>query len=128
MRPEPMAMTLDLFDQIRHDLALSEGASLLGGFALPVEGPLLAGLDTVVAEAPFRHMVTPGRFPMAVAMPHCGAVGWVTDRRGYRYDAADPESGRPWPAMPAAFTDLAQRAAATAGFGGFPPGNGLPKC
>jgi hypothetical protein len=26
-------MTLDLFDQIRHDLALSDGASLLSGFA-----------------------------------------------------------------------------------------------
>jgi alkylated DNA repair protein (DNA oxidative demethylase) len=111
----------DLFEQTRYNLALSEGASLLSGFALPVERLLLAALDAVVAEAPFRHMITPGGFTMSVAMTNCGAAGWVTDRRGYRYDATDPESRRPWPAMPAAFTDLAQRAAATAGFGEFSP-------
>ena len=52
-------------------------------------------------------------------MTNCGAVGWVTDRTGYRYDPADPESGLPWPGMPDAFADLAQRAAARAGFPGF---------
>jgi alkylated DNA repair protein (DNA oxidative demethylase) len=58
---------------------------------------------------------------MSVAMTSCGAAGWITDRRGYRYDPIDPESGRPWPAMPASFDDLARRAAAAAGFGGFVP-------
>jgi DNA oxidative demethylase len=43
----------------------------------------------------------------------------VTDRRGYRYDPADPETGRPWPAMPFVFSALATRAAAVGGFGGF---------
>jgi alkylated DNA repair protein (DNA oxidative demethylase) len=114
-----VATTPGLFGQTRRDLALSEGASLLGGFALPVEVPLLAALEAVVAEAPFRHMVTPGGFTMSVAMTNCGAAGWVADRRGYRYDATDPESRRPWPAMPAAFADLARRAAAAAGFGDF---------
>jgi DNA oxidative demethylase len=56
-----------------------------------------------------------------VAMTNCGQAGWVTDRSGYRYDARDPESGRPWPAMPAVFADLAVRAAAEAGFVGFRP-------
>jgi alkylated DNA repair protein (DNA oxidative demethylase) len=45
----------------------------------------------------------------------------VTDRRGYRYDPLDPASGRPWPAMPDLFRDLARRAAAAAGFPGFVP-------
>jgi DNA oxidative demethylase len=111
----------DLFEQTPRDLALSEGAVLLGGFALSVEAPLLAALDAVLAEAPVRHMVTPGGFTMSVAMTNCGAAGWVTDRRGYRYDASDPESGRPWPAMPAAFANLARRAAAAASFGDFAP-------
>jgi alkylated DNA repair protein (DNA oxidative demethylase) len=48
-----------------------------------------------------------------------GAAGWVTDRRGYRYDPADPESGLRWPEMPPVFPDLASRAAAEAGFAGF---------
>jgi len=114
-------MLPDLFDEVRRDLPLAEGAVLLGGFALPMEAPLLAALDAVTAKAPFRHMVTPGGFTMSVAMTNCGAAGWVTDRSGYRYDAIDPESRRPWPAMPAAFDELARRAAEAAGFGGFAP-------
>ena len=114
-------MLPDLFDEVRRDLPLAEGAVLLGGFALPLEAPLLAALAAVVGKAPFRHMVTPGGFTMSVAMTNCGAAGWVTDRRGYRYDAIDPESWHPWPAMPAAFDELARRAAEAAGFGGFAP-------
>ena len=114
-------MTPDLFEATQGDLRLAEGAVLLGGFALPGEAPLLAALDAVMAAAPFRHMITPGGFTMSVAMTNCGAAGWVTDRRGYRYDAHDPVDGCPWPAMPAAFDDLARRAAAAAGYGGFAP-------
>lgn len=58
---------------------------------------------------------------MSVAMTNCGAVGWVSDRRGYRYDAIDPDSGQPWPAMPDVFADLALQAAAKAGFPDFHP-------
>jgi alkylated DNA repair protein (DNA oxidative demethylase) len=58
---------------------------------------------------------------MSVAMTNCGEVGWVTDRSGYRYDPVDPESGRPWPAMPAVFAQLAEQSAAAAGFGDFAP-------
>jgi len=114
-------MTPDLFEEVLRDPPLAEGAVLLGGFALPMEAPLLAALDAAEAEAPFRHMITPGGFTMSVAMTNCGAAGWVTDRRGYRYDAIDPESRRPWPAMPPAFDDLARQAAAEAGFAGFAP-------
>ena len=67
MPPEPGATAPDLFEDARHCLSLAEGASLLGGFALPVEAPLLAALEAVVAEAPFRRMVTraapPCRWP-----------------------------------------------------------------
>ncbi len=66
-------------------------------------------------------MVTPGGHSMSVAMTNCGSAGWVTDRSGYRYDGVDPESRAPWPAMPASFRELAARAAAEAGFGGFVP-------
>jgi alkylated DNA repair protein (DNA oxidative demethylase) len=45
----------------------------------------------------------------------------VTDRGGYRYDARDPETGHPWPAMPPVFADLAMRAAVEAGFPDFSP-------
>jgi alkylated DNA repair protein (DNA oxidative demethylase) len=100
---------------------MAERAVLLRGFAGPIEADVIAALREIVAQAPFRHMVTPGGHTMSVAMTNCGSKGWVTDRRGYRYDGADPESGKPWPAMPVLFRDLAERAAAQAGFDGFAP-------
>jgi alkylated DNA repair protein (DNA oxidative demethylase) len=103
------------------ELALAPGARLLRGFARPAEEALLAALSAVAAAAPFRHMVTPGGYRMSVAMTNCGTAGWVTDRTGYRYDPRDPQTGRPWPPMPAVFRDLARRAAERAGFDGFDP-------
>ncbi len=114
-------MIPDLFSDEMREVALAPGAMFLSGFARPVEGPLVAALQRVSELAPFRHMSTPGGHRMSVAMTNCGAAGWVSDRAGYRYDAFDPESGRPWPPMPDAFADLASRAAARAGFDGFAP-------
>jgi len=112
-------MPLSLFDESSE--ALAPGATLLHGFVGDAERELLAALDDVVRAAPFRHMVTPGGHIMSVAMTNCGSVGWVTDRRGYRYDAIDPVSGHAWPPMPAVFRDLARRAAVAGGFPGFDP-------
>ncbi|HSD60512.1 MAG TPA: DNA oxidative demethylase AlkB [Burkholderiales bacterium] len=100
---------------------LAPGAVVLRGFAASDSAALLAALQGLTAEAPFRHMITPGGFRMSVAMTNCGALGWVTDTTGYRYDALDPESGRPWPRMPDSFLRLAQDAAAQAGFRGVTP-------
>ena len=58
---------------------------------------------------------------MSAAMSNCGELGWITDRAGYRYAGADPETGRSWPAMPAAIFRLAVEAAARASFAGFAP-------
>ena len=58
---------------------------------------------------------------MSVAMTNCGGAGWVSDKRGYRYDPLDPSTQKPWPTMPTIFADLAQRAAAETGFEDFAP-------
>lgn len=100
---------------------LGPGAVVLRGFALPAETALLKSLHAVVEAAPFRHMVTPGGFRMSVAMTNCGALGWLTDRTGYRYGAIDPDSQKNWPAMPKPFLGLATHAAAEAGFPDFIP-------
>lgn len=100
---------------------MAEGAVLLRGFARAAEAGLLAALRAIEAEAPFRRMFTPGGHQMSVAMTNCGEAGWVTDRGGYRYDRADPESGKAWPAMPTVFHELAASAAREAGFAGFAP-------
>lgn len=119
-------VTGSLFDEAvaatpRSPEPLAPGAVLLSGFALDFENELQKALDRIVGAAPFRHMVTPGGFRMSVAMTNCGEFGWITDRRGYRYDALDPDSGKPWPGMPAVFLDLADRAAVAAGYRGFLP-------
>jgi alkylated DNA repair protein (DNA oxidative demethylase) len=118
-------LTADLFESVPDvrpaQEAMAEGAVLLRGFASPVETDLIAALRATVEQAPFRHMVTPGGHQMSVAMTNCGSFGWVTDRTGYRYDTNDPVAGRPWPAMPPAFRELAAQAASRAGFAGFAP-------
>lgn len=101
--------------------ALAPGAMLLRDFASTQAAPLLDAIRQITTEAPFRLMVTPGGHRMSVAMTNCGQAGWVTDRTGYRYDARDPETGRPWPPMPAVFLRLAADAATAAGFPGFVP-------
>lgn len=116
-----MGGAADLFPETLTDLPLGEGAVVLRGFAVPLDAELLAAVEAVAAAAPFRHLVTPGGFRMSVAMTNCGRFGWVSDRRGYRYDPVDPDSGHPWPAMPPVFAGLAARAAAAAGYAGFMP-------
>ena len=118
-------LKVDLFDSASElrppRQQLADGAVLLRGLAARHQSELVAALHDVVAAAPFRHMVTPGGHQMSVAMTNCGSVGWVTDRTGYRYDRNDPETARPWPAMPLSFRELAGQAAAEAGFSGFSP-------
>lgn len=100
---------------------MAPGAVLLPGFALPHETALLAAVGAIAAAAPWRHMVTRGGFRMSVAMTNGGDLGWYTDRRGYRYVPADPDSGLPWPPLPAVLRELAVLAAARAGYAGFAP-------
>lgn len=102
-------------------IALGEAAFVLRGFALADAPALLAAVDAIAVQAPLRHMVTPGGFEMSVALTNCGALGWTTDRRGYRYAARDPQTDRPWPPLPECFLRLAREAAAEAGFPGFVP-------
>lgn len=94
---------------------------VLRSFALANAEAIFAAVGRIVAAAPFRQMQTPGGFRMSVAMSNCGPLGWVTDEAGYRYAASDPESGQPWPPLPALFLRLAAEAAAEADFGDFVP-------
>jgi alkylated DNA repair protein (DNA oxidative demethylase) len=118
-------LTADLFGAVpdvrSSREAMAEGAVLLRGFALSFESDVIAALRETIARAPFRRMFTPGGHQMSVAMTNCGNAGWVTDHSGYRYDAMDPKSGQPWPAMSAAFRQLAEQAAADGGYEGFAP-------
>lgn len=118
-------MNLDLFERLAEtepcNEPLGDGAAVLRRFALPREKEILSALHDVAAKAPFRHMTTPGGYRMSVAMTNCGPLGWVSDKTGYRYQAVDPDTGARWPEMPEAFLELAESAAAEAGFPNFSP-------
>ncbi|MEF9978721.1 MAG: DNA oxidative demethylase AlkB [Stenotrophomonas sp.] len=113
----------DLFAAQHHGTRtdLAAQACVLHGFALPCVEALLADVAAIEASAPFRHLVTPGGHVMQVAMTNAGTFGWCSDRRGYRYDRHDPQTGEPWPALSPAFLQLAADAAREAGFDGYVP-------
>jgi DNA oxidative demethylase len=101
--------------------ALQSGACILHGFAHALQAPLLTEIAAVARQAEFRHWLTPGGRRMSVAMTNCGQVGWVSDRRGYRYCEHDPGTQQRWPAMPEVFLTLARSAASQAGYRDFNP-------
>jgi alkylated DNA repair protein (DNA oxidative demethylase) len=111
--------TLQLFAEGSAAASLGPGITLLRGFA--DSSRLMPLVESVAAVSPFRHLVTPGGQTMSVAMTNCGALGWVSDRSGYRYDARDPMTHRAWPRMPDEFLELALGAAARGGFPDFSP-------
>lgn len=116
--------SLDLFqDQPRTRAVerLDAGAVVLRAFAHGQEAALLHEVSALTAVSPFRHLITPGGYRMSVAMTNCGALGWVSDRTGYRYDAIDPLTREPWPELPPLFRELAVQAAQTAGYSDFDP-------
>jgi alkylated DNA repair protein (DNA oxidative demethylase) len=82
---------------------------MLGGFRfipgyLDRDGQreLLAAVRAVIAAAPLYtpRMPQSGR-PFSVRMTNCGPLGWVSDISGYRYQPTHPETGKPWPPIPA---------------------------
>ncbi len=121
--PRSIMQTIDLFDRADDAAIVPIGhqACVLRGFAQAFVPALLPSIAAIERAAPLRHMTTPGGFDMSVAMTNCGALGWTTDRSGYRYTGTDPVSRQAWPDMPEVFARLAHGAAALAGFAAFHP-------
>jgi DNA oxidative demethylase len=115
-----------LFSDGREAVAIGQGIVLLAGYADASQ--IWQDAQALLAQAPLRNLVTPGGQRMSVAMSNCGALGWVSDKSGYRYTDRDPLSGEPWPAMPQQWFDLANEAARRAGFDGFKPDACLINC
>jgi len=116
-----MEVFSDLLESESQYISLAPGAVLLRRFAWAEARSLLTEVQSISARAPFRHWITPGGFRMSVAMTNCGAVGWVSDRSGYRYNRIDPHTAQAWPPMPSLFLRLATKAAAVAGFSSYAP-------
>ena len=86
---------------------LREAPTALPGFRLwpglldaAEQAELLAEVRRGLEAAPLYRPVTPGGRPFSVRMSNFGALGWVSDRQGYRYQPPHPATGAPWPAIP----------------------------
>ena len=67
------------------------------------QADLLAAVHGVLEEAPLFVPRMPGSGrPFTVRMSNCGALGWVSDENGYRYQSMHPDTGRLWPPFPPA--------------------------
>lgn len=88
---------------------MSDGFRILPGwFDGAAQAALTDEVLALAAAAPFYTPRLPRTgAPMSVLQTSFGALGWVTDQaRGYRYEPAHPETGRPWPQIPAALREL----------------------
>ena len=99
-------------------VAIAPGVNHFPGFLdRAAQEALRDEIVAVLREAPlFRPRMPRTGKPFSVEMSNCGPLGWVSDEAGYRYQPVHPETGRPWPAMPArlreAFATIAPRAPA----------------
>jgi DNA oxidative demethylase len=85
-------------------LALAPGLVHCPGYLdRSAQESLLDDIRAVMRAAPLftPRMPRTGK-PFSVRMTNCGDLGWVSDVAGYRYQAAHPDTGAPWPAMPEA--------------------------
>ena len=92
-----------------------------GLFDRQTQAVLLATVGQIAAEAPFRRPQTKGQGSFSAAITNCGAVGWWSDRTGYRYTPIQPESDVPWPPMPEVFRTAVATAVADTAWSGFDP-------
>lgn len=77
-----------------------------GALDADAQAALVREVAALVQAAPWRRYETPWGKAMSVEMTSWGPLGWTSSRGGYAYVAADPETGRPWPLMPAVLLDL----------------------
>lgn len=77
-----------------------------GALSPDAQRVLMGEVLDLVHTAPFYRPITPGGKAMSVETTNLGPLGWVTDARGYRYQATHPQTAKPWPAIPKMLLDL----------------------
>ena len=77
---------------------------------------ILDDIARVLAQAPpFRPQMPTGPY-MINSLTNCGPLGWVSDRKGYRYQESHPITGDPWPAIPEKVLSCAIQVAKETGY------------
>ena len=80
-----------------------------GALDASAQAGLVQAVLSAAGAAPFYRPLTPGGKAMSVLQTSFGPLGWTTDRAGYRYEPRHPETGEPWPEMPAALLEIWRR-------------------
>lgn len=76
-----------------------------GALDTSAQQKIVESVREIVKSAPLVRPVTPRGQPMSVQMTAAGDFGWITDRKGYRYQTHHP-NGAPWPAIPQCILDV----------------------
>ena len=82
---------------------------------------ILDEVERIVAQAPLFRPQMPTGPTMINSLTNCGRLGWISDRRGYRYEPNHPATGKPWPPIPRAILDCANSLTHEAGLGDYVP-------
>ncbi len=76
-------------------------------FSAAEQKTLLDDVLQRLEDAPLYRPVMPGTGkPFSAEESNFGALGWVADKAGYRYQPAHPLTAKPWPAIPPALLAL----------------------
>lgn len=67
---------------------------------------LLNDLRTVVKQAPLFTPTMSSGSPFRYKMTNIGDLGWVSDRKGYRYESRHPVTGQPYPEIPSSLRSM----------------------
>ena len=71
------------------------------------QADLLAEVATALQQAPlFVPRMPRTNQPWSIRMSNMGSLGWVSDKKGYRYQAEHPETGAAWPQIPSSLLGL----------------------
>jgi DNA oxidative demethylase len=94
-------------------IPVADGVDYFPGFLDSGEQEVLREeIRAILAQAPlYRARMPRTGKPFSVRMSNCGPLGWVSDEAGYRYQPTHPETGRPWPPMPARLVEAWRRVA-----------------
>jgi alkylated DNA repair protein (DNA oxidative demethylase) len=99
-----------------------------GALDATAQARLVEAARRIAEAAPLFHPETRWGKQMSVRMTSAGSFGWVSDRRGYRYERRHP-SGGTWPPIPEEMREVwARFAGAGGGNGGLAPTLRAPEC
>lgn len=106
--PRPRAAPINGKPRLGNPLTIAPGVSLWREKFSPLEQrALLEDVLERLTSAPLYRPMMPGTGkPFSVEESSFGALGWVADKTGYRYQPTHPVTGKPWPDIPPALLAL----------------------